>query len=417
MLQLSDFAIPSSSDVQCQIIADLISSPESIPEAEKLVKKEMFEGDCLKAWETMIKMFHEGVTIDIITVGETLGTEFLSQKILPMMANISGSGSYINDHCVTLTAAHARKTAYQVAIDLLQASQEGSSQQDLLAIVDTMSARLMESGSDAEEDCITDAINRYFDALQDGSLQRISCGLQTLDCATKGGFAPGQLVILAARPSVGKTALMLQMALTMSRAGVPARVYSLEMSEAELVERILLSTGKVCSYDIFGKNWQNMESAAGAAPECFYIKTGISDINRIIADITLSHRVHKCGAAFIDYLGLIDPIDPKALPAYDIGVKTKRLKKLAETIGIPIILLCQLNRSSVSENRPPELHDLRDSGDIEQDADIVLMLESSTKTDINLWVRKNRHGKKHFKIMLGVNDSYTSFREEGVEGI
>ena len=105
-------------------------------------------------------------------------------------------------------------------------------------------------------------------------------------------------------------------------------------------------------------------------------------------------------------------------PLYQaIAEVTKGLKRLAKTCGIPIVLLCQLNRASASEGRPPALYDLRDSGSIEQDADIVLMLEKASceedGKDVNIWVRKNRQGKAgEVKIEITANDSYTAFWEK-----
>jgi replicative DNA helicase len=101
---------------------------------------------------------------------------------------------------------------------------------------------------------------------------------------------------------------------------------------------------------------------------------------------------------------------------------TTELKHTAKACGIPIVLLCQLNRSSASEKRAPEMHDLRDSGAIEQDADIILMLERASEDEdgkeINIWVRKNRGGKAgNVKIEVVANDTYTVFTEKADEYI
>ena len=100
-----------------------------------------------------------------------------------------------------------------------------------------------------------------------------------------------------------------------------------------------------------------------------------------------------------------------------VGEMTKRLKKLAKALKIPIVLLCQLNRRVASEGRAPQLYDLRDSGSIEQDADIVLMLErkqdaegNNTK-EVNMYLRKNREGIKDVTIRCESNDNYTKFFE------
>ena len=143
-------------------------------------------------------------------------------------------------------------------------------------------------------------------------------------------------------------------------------------------------------------------------------------------------RQGKIGVAYIDYLGLLEL--PSGRSRYEqVSDATRKLKLLAKMAGIPIILLCQLNRASVTDNRPPDLYDLRDSGSIEQDADIVLMLQSHQKGDpikverdtpitkdyltIQVFVRKNRHGRKDWSFLLRPNDTYSDFTvEQGIIG-
>ena len=100
---------------------------------------------------------------------------------------------------------------------------------------------------------------------------------------------------------------------------------------------------------------------------------------------------------------------------------TSELKAVAKRVGIPIVLLCQLNRESAKDGREPQLYDLRDSGSIEQDADVVLMLEqvknelnTNITPDVNMWIRKNRQYKKEYCITLRPDDSYARFEEIGM---
>ena len=99
----------------------------------------------------------------------------------------------------------------------------------------------------------------------------------------------------------------------------------------------------------------------------------------------------KCGIVFIGYLGLIR-FDGKQPLYLQISEVTKSLKRLAKDYRCPVVLLCQLNRNSVRYGRPPDLQDLRDSGSIEQDADIVLIIERIKTGGVKLWLRKNQHG-------------------------
>jgi len=144
-------------------------------------------------------------------------------------------------------------------------------------------------------------------------------------------------------------------------------------------------------------------------------------LDEICTKVMLDAQTGKTDVAFIDYLGLIRYYNRRMTQAQIIGEITARLKTIAKECNIPVVLLCQLNRESVRENRPPQLQDLRDSGSIEQDADVVIMLERprddmGTVEDgkINVWVRKNRNGKCNFDtpILLLGNSSYSQFLEK-----
>ena len=121
----------------------------------------------------------------------------------------------------------------------------------------------------------------------------------------------------------------------------------------------------------------------------------------------------RCKIAFIDYLGLFqDTLSLGNAKLYQVIAKiTGTLKAVAKRLGIPIVLLSQLNREQAREKRAPELYDLRDSGSIEQDSDIVIMLEPR-ENGIYAWLRKNRNGKRDLAFVLVPNSTYSSFTED-----
>jgi replicative DNA helicase len=193
-------------------------------------------------------------------------------------------------------------------------------------------------------------------------------------------------------------------------------VFSLEMTNTELAQRLLLSTGRVQSLELARGQveWSNFEAAVSCVEQMpMFLNDNAYSVDEIVSHIVINRQNGKCDIAFIDYLGLINTTGNK--PQYQVlGEITHRLKSTAKKLGIPIVLLCQLNRAIESANRPPALHDLRDSGDIEHDADIVLMLERPTNFSdnrVNMYLRKNRQGPKDACIPLLPNDSYTNFIE------
>ena len=256
---------------------------------------------------------------------------------------------------------------------------------------------------------------------ESGKMLRIPTGFPTLDYLFYGGYNKGNLVILAARPSVGKTAVMLQMAKTAAKYGKAVNVFSLEMTNPELVQRFLASESSAMNPWGMARGeieWNAFEAVAGRlVSKPIFLNDSARTIEDISQRIKMNAMSGKCDIAFIDYLGLIKMNSKGGNLSQAIAEVTKDLKALAKECGIPVVLLCQLNRASASEKRPPEMYDLRDSGGIEQDADIVLMLEKASEEEeareVNIWVRKNRQGKAgNISVAIVGNETFTSFREK-----
>ena len=242
---------------------------------------------------------------------------------------------------------------------------------------------------------IADDIQRRAREQAAGNVIRVPAGIEELDRFLYGGFGPGNLIVLAGRPSEGKSALMVQMAQAAAMADVPALIFSLEMSKEEVVQRFLVATGYVRPEHIHQakvEDWSVFEQ--GVTKLCdlpIYVDDMTKSVGDMVAKVNSMNAKGKCGIVFVDYLGLLRFDGPQ--PLYQqISQATKTFKRLAKDCRCSVALLCQLNRNNVKERRPPQLQDLRDSGSIEQDADIVLMIERKEGRDLDLWLRKNRHG-------------------------
>jgi replicative DNA helicase len=221
---------------------------------------------------------------------------------------------------------------------------------------------------------------------------------------------------------------MLQMAKSAAKAGFPATIFSLEMTKEELGKRLLFSTGKVKPIEI-ATGYVNEYGYEPAKEELQNLPIYVNDESRTLAGllsrIIVSVSQGRCKIAFVDYLGLINIDETGRMPIKDqLAKATKELKNLAKRQKIPIVALAQLNREAAKEDGAPELYHLKDSGAIEQDADIVLMLENAKRIDedvqqrpnINIWVRKNRQYRRDIKITVEPNDSYSAFAEVDENG-
>lgn len=244
------------------------------------------------------------------------------------------------------------------------------------------------------------AIDKLFDVLERGeSPEVIATGLPSLDRIV---FPqPGQLLVLAARPSHGKTALAGRIVESVAMEGKPVGFISLEMSSDEIMRRMASGLSGVPYSDFQRPNEVQQIRMADALGRLKRIPLQISDKG----GMTLSHvsglarkwKVrHGIKLLVVDYLGLIQP-DNRKQSRYEATTEISgAMKRLARELDVVVLLLAQLNREAAAEDEKPKLHHLRDSGSIEQDADIVLLLHtldvSGCERTVDVRVEKQRNG-------------------------
>ena len=191
------------------------------------------------------------------------------------------------------------------------------------------------------------------------------------------------------------------------------------MMREEIGHRMLYSTERIDSFQVWSGNmdWNGFEEAVAAMGSLpILVNDHSRNLTELVTRMTVLARQGRCDVAFVDYLGLINPTD-RRIPLYQqIAEVTGTMKATAKRLGIPIVLLCQLNRDAAKEDTDPDLYHLRDSGSIEQDADVVLMLRRNGD-NLDLLVRKNRHGDSNLRITLETNATRTNYTDAGIEKI
>lgn len=251
--------------------------------------------------------------------------------------------------------------------------------------------------------------------LKKGELTGVTSGFKDLDAMTF-GFQKQEMIIVAARPSMGKTSFALNIAeaAAMPKPGKaePAAtlIFSLEMSSSQLALRMLCSRSRVnlklLKDGLIGRDSTQVNDLGRAAEEFKRAPIMIDDSSNLtIMELRAkARRIHarkKLGLILVDYLQLLSGSDPRAPREQQVAEVSRGLKALAKELDVPVIVLSQLNRSSEKENRTPRLSDLRESGSIEQDADVVLMLSRPKDADekfqtaanaADLIVAKQRNG-------------------------
>jgi replicative DNA helicase len=236
-----------------------------------------------------------------------------------------------------------------------------------------------------------------------GALLGVPTGFPALDDKTN-GWQKQALIIIGARPGAGKTSIALNMATAAVRKGVPVGIFSAEMSGPAIVKRLIADWGQV-EY----KRIQSGVMGGGDMAKIYQAFQDLADhtirmndrpgiaLPDLVADARMMRRRDKVGILFIDYLSLVSN-DRRDIPRHEqVAEISRTLKTLARELDIPVVVLSQLTREAQGER--PKLSQLRDSGAVEQDADMVILLHNMGWTDdarthvkINLIVEKNRNG-------------------------
>jgi len=257
-----------------------------------------------------------------------------------------------------------------------------------------------------------------------GRITGVPSGFIDLDNYTA-GFQNGDLIIIAARPSMGKTALALNIAFNAAyEAQIPVAFFSLEMSKEQLVRRLLSSVGEIDASHLrraflTTQEWQNLQEAAGYLQDCpIYIDdTPAANVLEVRSKARRLRAEGKLGLIIVDYLQLMRGRGEAASREQEISEISRSLKALAKELNVPVIALSQLSRK-VEERRPkiPELADLRESGAIEQDADVIFFIyrdevyneNSPEKGVARILLKKQRNGPTG-ELRLAFRDLYTRF--------
>lgn len=263
-----------------------------------------------------------------------------------------------------------------------------------------------------------------------GRITGVPSGFPDLDNLTA-GFQPGDLIIIAARPSMGKTALALNIAFNAAyQEQVPVAFFSLEMSKEQLVRRLLSTVGEIDASHLrraflTNDEWNKLQEAASYLLECpIYIDD--SPAATVLEVRSKARRLRaegKLGLIIVDYLQLMKGGPDASSREQEISEISRSLKALAKELSVPVVALSQLSRK-VEERKPriPELADLRESGAIEQDADVILFIyrdevyneNSPEKGQARILLKKQRNGPTgDFRLAFrGLYTRFDSFEPE-----
>ncbi len=387
---------PQATDVEIAVLGSLLIEKEAIPKViEVLDDNAFYKPAHQKIFQAMIALFERSEPVDVVTVVEELRRRGVLEEI--------GGAHYIAELTQKVTSAanveyHARIVLEKALMrSLIFAASEVTTRaysetEDALDLLDQAEAKIFEISERRLKRTFTPirkAITDTFELLEGihgkhGGVTGVPTGFVELDNLT-GGFQKSDLIIVAGRPSQGKTALSLALARNAAlHREKPAAVgiFSLEMSEGQLVTRLLSSEARVNAHLLrTGRlpedEWKNLSRVVGRLAEAkiFIDDTPALPILELRAKCRRLKVEHGIGLIIVDYLQLVQGPKNSESREREISFISRSLKALAKELDTPVIALSQLNRSLESRSdKRPVLADLRESGAIEQDADVVMFV-------------------------------------------
>jgi replicative DNA helicase len=383
---------PQAVELEEAVIGGLMLEKDAVVEIIDILKPESFyKEEHAKIFEAIILLFSHNKAIDILTVSEQLRQSKVLDEIggpafLTQLTSRIASSAHIEFHARIVQQKFIQRELIRVSTEIQnRAFDESVDVNDLLDFSEGELFNVAQGNIKKEAEkmnvLVKEAIERIQKAAsQEGGMVGVPSGYTVLDRMTN-GWQPANLIILAARPAMGKTALVLSMARNMAvdhNKGVA--IFSLEMSSIELVNRLIsseaeLPSSKIRTGQLSTEEWQKLDYRARRLEDApiFIDDTPAISVFELRAKCRRLKRQHDINIVVIDYLQLMTgPPESKGNREQEVSAISRALKGIAKELDIPIICLSQLNRSV--ESRPdkrPQLSDLRESGAIEQDADIV----------------------------------------------
>ena len=429
--------LPHSVEAEQAVLGSMLIDPRCVPDViEQLRPEDFYIRQNREIYETIYSMFNFSLTIDPVTVLENMRKngvydENVSRNYILQLMDTTPTAANVGEYVAIIKDKTLLRRIAETAGDMTAMVQQGTdSGQDVLeaaeqriyAIRQGRAARGLTPISAVLLD-VYDRLNEL--AASDAAVPGLSTGLGDLDLAIS-GLNKSDLILLAARPGMGKTSMALNILLHAGKfSGKSVAFFSLEMSREQLVLRLISNESFVDNKKLVtGKlNESDWEKVAAAADALNRTKILIDDDSTVsVADINAKcRRVEDLGLVVIDYLQLMTSAGGKGYNGENrqqaVSDISRMLKIMAKELQVPVLCLSQLSRANEKrEDKRPMLSDLRESGAIEQDADIVMFLyrddyykEDSEKRNIaECIVAKNRHGETG-KVELRWMPEYTTF--------
>ena len=418
--ELELHAQPQALEAEQAVLGSMLTSKEAVSKAMQWVSADQFYKDAhVRIFSCMVNLFEKGEPIDAISVVDRLKKKKDLESVggayyITGLAESVPTTANVEYYAKIVLEKHTLRRLIQVSHEVSkEAFEDVQDVDDILDSAESAIFNISEKRLRGGFEHIDPILQNTFEELDKiatnpGIVTGVPSGLMDLDAITS-GFHSGELIIVAGRPGMGKTALALTMGrntAVMDKTGVG--IFSLEMANHQLAMRLLCAEGRVDSHLVrTGKlpksQWKNLSIAVGQLAEApiYLDDTAAMSVLEVRAKARRLKAEHDVGLLIVDYIQLMTGPKGAESRQQEISQISRSLKALAKEIEVPVIGLSQLSRAVESRSdRRPQLSDLRESGAIEQDADVVIFLyrpwvysqEEDDRGKATIIVAKQRNG-------------------------
>lgn len=376
---------PQATEIEAAIIGALILSSNRFEEVAAIIKPEMFYVDTNHLiYSAIVEMIKQGRAVDLLTVSNQLRDKLKPGEIIELTRNVV-SDVHIVHHSKIIAQKYLQRQLILAANKMQLEAYRDTDPDEITAIWESFEQEVNDITAGANKGTSTEiALNEAYleikndhEIIKAGKMPGIASGFNSLDELT-GGFRSGQLIVVGARPGMGKTSLAIYFARNAAKAGKNVLFFSLEMLRTDLLKIVIaaetnlnrsaIRDGKLNPYD-----FTQIDNSFSHIKNLPIQWVDIPNVSTAQIKGIAKHRAKRTGLDMIivDYLQLIKSNGKPQFREQEVATISRDLKALSLLLQIPIIVNSQLNR--LAENERPKLSHLRESGSIEQDADIVLL--------------------------------------------
>lgn len=428
-----DVLLPHSIESEMALLGAILVDPIVINSLKDLAKVDFFQVHCGLIFESLQELNREGSSIDLVTLGDKLETKGLLDSVggaefIVNLINACPTALHAPEYAKKIKQYSIRRQVINSAGKIAQAAYDKQADDDLDGMLSKVQAELQAINMARREQGlrhIKDIAQDYYDDLdarQNKPKQAMDTGLADVD-AVLGGMQPGDFVVVGGRPGMGKTAFALTVLLNVAKTGKSVALFSLEMTAPQVLERLIshecgVPVSRLRKAELKDEEWPLfLNTVADLAQLNIYIsEQSASTVNYIRSESVNIQQTAGLDLVVVDYLQLMECHGVKDRQE-QIAIISRTMKALAKELNVRMMALSQLNRAVESRtNKRPALSDLRESGNIEQDADVVLFLyrdevynEDTSKPNVcEVIAAKHRHGSIGV-AEIGWNGKTTSF--------